>query len=112
MFGKTVSSSPTGPPSTVVDLLPPDYGFVLIVAALLVFEGLVLGSMVMTVRKQAFSSKEFQSAAKVSSSRPELSVRYVRSYVGTQDDARSRLFVCHQWWWCGLTPSRGAREGD
>lgn len=64
LFGKAAAASATGP-ATLVDLLPADYGMVLIVAGLLVIEGLVLGSMVMRVRKQVFTSKEFQAGAKV-----------------------------------------------
>jgi len=60
----SASASPAA--SSVVELLPADYGLVLIVAALLVFEGLVLGSMVMKQRKKAFASKEFEAAARVS----------------------------------------------
>lgn len=63
LFGKSAASA-TGP-ATIVDLLPAEYGLVLIVAGLLVFEGLVLGSMVMGVRKQVFTSKEFEAGAKV-----------------------------------------------
>ena len=37
----------------------------LVVAALLVLENLVLGSMVMKVRKEVFTSKEFEAKAKV-----------------------------------------------
>lgn len=63
--GNKAAAGASATPAAVLDLLPADYGLVLIVAGLLVLEGLVLGSMVMTVRKRVFTSKEFQSAAKV-----------------------------------------------
>lgn len=65
LFSKAAATSAS--PSTVVDLLPPEYGLVLIVAGALVMEGLVLGSMVMKVRKQVFTSREFEAGAKVRS---------------------------------------------
>lgn len=45
--------------------LPPDYGFVLIAAALLVLENFILGAMVMGVRKKVFSSPEWDKNSKV-----------------------------------------------
>lgn len=68
-LGAQAAPSASATPATLLELLPPDYGLVLVVAGLLVIEGLVLGSMVMKVRKRVFTSPEFQSAAKVSTER-------------------------------------------